>query len=70
MVTLPSLVPSCVGVKVTLILQNAPTASVLPQGFAPVINPKSPLVAMLLMFRVAVPVLVMVTTFAPLVACK
>jgi hypothetical protein len=59
--------PSWVGVKVTLILQLAPTASVLPQGFELGVCAKSPLVVMLLMFTVAVPVLVTVTVFGPLV---
>src|ERR1019366_7284922 len=59
--------PSWVGVKVTLITQFFPAASVLPQGFVLVVCAKSPLVAMLLMFSVAVPVLLSVTLFAGVV---
>src|SRR3984893_1747012 len=60
---LPVRVPSCVGVKVTLMMQFAPAASVLPQGFVLVTGAKSPLTAMLLMFSVALPVLESVTVF-------
>jgi hypothetical protein len=42
-------------------VQLFPAARVLPQGFVLVVWPKSPLVAMLLMFSVTVPVLVSVT---------
>jgi hypothetical protein len=63
-VRFPVRAPTCVGVKVTLIVQFFPAASVLPQGFVLVVRAKSPLVAMLLMFRVAVPLLVSVTVFA------
>jgi hypothetical protein len=66
-VKVPVRVPTWVGVKVTSILQLLPAASVLPQGFVLVVWPKSPLVAMLLMFSVEVPVLVSVTAFAALV---
>lgn len=44
-------------------MQLFPAARVLPQGFGLVVWPKSPLVVMLLMFRVVVPVLVSVTAF-------
>lgn len=44
-------------------MQLFPAARVLPQGFALVVWPKSPLVVMLLMSRVVVPVLVSVTAF-------
>jgi len=63
----PVRVPSCVGVNVTDILQFAPTANVLPQGFVLVLSAKSPLATMLVMFSVAVPVLDIVTVFAALV---
>src|SRR5208282_416471 len=59
----PLRAPVCVGVKVTLILQLFPTASVLPQGVGDVVGAKSPLIAMLLMFSVAVPVFLTVTVF-------
>jgi hypothetical protein len=63
-VMLPVRNPGCVGVNVTLIMQFAPTASVLPQGFVLVAGAKSPLTAMLLMFSVALPVFVIVTLLA------
>ena len=63
----PLRVPVAVGVKVTLIAQLAPAATELPQVF---VCAKSPLAAMLVMFSVAVPVLLSVTTCAPLVAPK
>ena len=66
-VRFPVRAPNCVGVKVTLIVQFFPAASVLPQGFVLVVCAKSPLVAMLLMFSVAVPVLLSVTLFAGVV---
>jgi hypothetical protein len=69
-VRFPVRTPTWVGVKVTLITQLFPTASVLPQGFVLVAFAKSPLVAMLLMSSVAVPVLVTVTIFAELVSPK
>jgi hypothetical protein len=62
-VRFPVRTPSWVGVKVTLITQLFPARTVLPQGFVLVVWAKSPLVAMLLMFSVAVPVLVSVTVF-------
>jgi hypothetical protein len=66
-VMFPVLVPSWVGVKVAEILQLAPTATVLPQGFVLGFSAKSPLIVMLLMFSVKFPVLVSVTVFAALV---
>jgi hypothetical protein len=62
-VMLPVRVPTCVGVKVTLMMQFAPAASVLPQGFVLVTGAKSPLTTMLLMFSVELPVLVSLTVF-------
>ena len=62
-VMLPVRNPSCVGVNLTLIMQLAPAASVLPHGFELVTCAKSPLVAMLVMFSVAFPELVSVTFF-------
>lgn len=59
----PVRVPVAVGVKVTLILQFAPAASVAPQGFGLVTRAKSPLATMLLMDNVPLPLLVMVTIF-------
>jgi hypothetical protein len=70
MVSVPVLGPNCVGVKVTLIVQLFPAASVLPQGFVLVARAKSPLVEMLLMLSVTDPVLVRVTDFAAPVAPK
>jgi hypothetical protein len=67
-VMLPVRAPVWVGVKVTLIMQFAPTAKVAPQGFVLVTSAKSPLVAMLVMFSVAVPELVSVTFF-PVEVC-
>lgn len=66
-VTSPVRVPVWVGVKVTLILQFLPAASVGPQGFELVVKAKSPLAAMLPMFRVAVPVLASVMALPALV---
>ncbi len=66
-VMLPVRVPNWLGEKVTLITQFFPAASVLPQGFGLVAGAKSPLVAMLAMFSVALPVFVSVTLFAVLV---
>ena len=51
--------------KVTSIVQLFPAASVLPQDLEPVTCPKSPLVVMVLMFRVVVPVLRRVTALLP-----
>jgi len=64
----PLRAPSWVGVNVTLITQLFPIATVLPQDFATMDWAKSPLVAMLLMFRTAVPELVSVTVFTGPVA--
>jgi hypothetical protein len=65
MVTEPLWGPGAVGIKVTLMLQLIPAPSEPPQGF---IRAKSPLlvpvIATLVMLRVALPVLVNVTTCA------
>ena len=66
-VMLPVRNPSWVGVKVTLTMQFAPAASVLPQGFVLVAAAKSPLITMLLMFSVELPVFATVTLFAVVV---
>ena len=62
----PVRVPTCVGVKVTLILQFFPAASVLPQALE--LMAKSPLGVMLVMFNVPVPVLDSVIVLAAVVA--
>jgi hypothetical protein len=64
----PVRVPVWLGVKVTSMVQLFPAASVLPQGFALVVRPKSPLAVMLVIVSVEVPVLVRVTGFLALVA--
>ena len=51
-------------------MQFCPMASVLPQGLLLGVRLKSPLVAMLLIFNVAVPVLARVTLFPALVFPK
>lgn len=62
MVTDPVRNPTWVGLKVTLMKQLAPAATVAPQDFVTVLNVKSlGLTVRLLMFSVAVPVLVRVT---------
>lgn len=66
-VTAPVRAPVWVGVKVTRILQAFPAARVLPHGFNPETRAKSPLIPMLLMFSVADPEFVRVTTFGPFV---
>jgi hypothetical protein len=58
MVTTPVLVPVAVGLKVTLRVQLAPAARLEPQVL---VWEKSPLTAMLVMLRVALPVLLKVT---------
>src|SRR4030081_2434216 len=58
MLTDPVRVPSAVGVKVTVIVQLALIATLLPQVL---VCAKSPLAAMLLMVNVAVPVFLSVT---------
>jgi len=68
MVKVPVRAPSWVGVKVIVILQFFPGARVLPHGLVDVVCAKSPLVAMLLIFSVAFPVLVRITLFPTLVA--
>ena len=62
-VMLPVRAPSWVGVNVTLMMQFAPAASVLPHGFVLATGAKSPLTTMLLMFSVELPVLESVTVF-------
>ena len=62
MLSAPVRVPTCVGVKVTLILQFLPAAKVLPQVLE--LTAKSPVVAMLEMFSTPVPVLDRVTALA------
>jgi hypothetical protein len=58
MVRVPVLVPAVVGLKVTLMAQLAPAATLEPQVL---VWEKSPLILMLLMLRVALPVFVSVT---------
>src|SRR5258708_4918757 len=60
---LPLRSPSWVGVKVTLIMQFAPAASVPPQGLVLVTLGKSPFTVMLGIFSVAFRELVIVTFF-------
>ena len=57
-VTAPVLVPAAVGLKVTLMVQLPPVATLEPQVF---VWEKSPLVLMLVMLRVALPVFLSVT---------
>src|SRR2546427_301120 len=64
MVTPPVLKPAVVGLKVTLMVQPAPTATFVPQLF---VWAKSPLAAMLVMFNTAVPLLVSVDVWGGLV---
>src|SRR6202007_1156019 len=59
----PVRVPEAVGVKVTLMVQFAPAARELPQLS---VSEKSPLAEILVIVKVAVPVLVSVTAFAAL----
>ena len=63
-VSVPVSTPTPVGVKVTLIWQVFPAASVLPQAFALAACAKGPLIVMLLMSSVALPVLLTVMVFA------
>lgn len=65
-VTVPVRVPVAVGVKLTLMVQFAPAATVLPQVPVPP-KAKSPLIVRLLMVSEALPVLVRVTVLAALV---
>ena len=58
MVTAPVRVPAAVGLKVTLRVQLAPTATLEPQVL---VWEKSPLTVMLVMRRVALPVFLRVT---------
>ena len=60
----PVLLPDAVGVKVTLMVQVAPEARLVPQVL---IWAKSPVVTMLVMVRVPEPVLLMVTDWGALV---
>src|SRR5713226_4780622 len=64
MLKLPVRVPDAVGVNVTLMLQLAPAATELPQVF---VSTKSPLAAILVIVRAALPVLDSVTVCAALV---
>lgn len=64
MVRLPERVPFAVGVKVTLMVQVVGGATLAPQLF---VSAKSPVVAMLLISRGAVPVLVSATPKGKLV---
>jgi hypothetical protein len=57
-VKVPALAPVAVGLKVTLILQLAPAATLEPQVL---VWEKSPLAATLVMLRAALPVLLSVT---------
>jgi hypothetical protein len=69
-VTAPVSSPVCFGVKVTLMLQVFPAATVptgLPHVFVPLTRAKSPLIVTLLKVSVAVPVLVSVTVFGAVV---
>ena len=63
----PLLVPAAVGVKVTTMLQAAPAASLAPQLL---VSAKSPLAAMLLMLKLAVPLFVTVTFWLTLVVFR
>src|ERR1700722_13157719 len=69
-VRVPVRAPVSVGVKVTSMVQLFPAASVLPQGLALGVWPKSPLVVMLVIVSVEVPVFVRVTGFLPAVASR
>src|SRR5215471_12516875 len=64
-VNVPLRTPIRVGVKVTLTVQLAPGATVVPQVLLPMV--KSPLMLILLTLSVPAPVFVSVTTFAGLV---
>jgi len=66
-VTLPVRVPMAVGVKVTAMVQLRPIRTELPQVL---VSLKSPLAAILVILRVAVPVLVRVTFWPALVVCR
>ena len=66
-VTVALRVPIAIGVKVTLIVQLAPTATELPHVFVCAKSPAlAPVMAMLLMLNVVLPVLLNVATFAGL----
>jgi hypothetical protein len=58
MVSVPVSVPVAVGVKVTLIVQEPPAATLVPQLL---VSPKLELVPMLVMVSAALPVLLRVT---------
>jgi hypothetical protein len=64
MLTAPVRVPVAVGVKVTLMVQEAPAATELPQVL---VSAKSPLAEMLVILNAPLPVLVSVTDWAELV---
>ncbi len=57
----PALVPVVAGLNVTPMVQLAPAAKPVPQLF---VSRKSPLESMLVMFRVALPMLVRLTFWA------
>jgi hypothetical protein len=66
-VTVALRVPIAIGVKVTLIVQLAPTATELPHVLVCAKSPAlAPVMAMLLMLNVVLPVLLNVATFAGL----
>jgi hypothetical protein len=68
MLTAAVRVPLAVGLKVTLILQLAPAANVLPQVWVCAKSPALvPVIAMLLMVKLVVPVFLRVTVLAALV---
>jgi hypothetical protein len=56
MVSVPVSEPVAVGVNVTSIVQEPPTARLLPQAPAPLVTPKLALAAMLAIVSAAVPV--------------
>ena len=64
MLTAPVRVPVAVGVNVTLMVQEAPAATELPQVS---VSAKSPLAEMLVTLNVPLPVLLSVTDWAELV---
>jgi len=67
MITEPVLLPAAAGVKVTLMVQLAPTAKLAPQVLS---WAKSPVATMLVINKAAVPVLLMVTACGVLVVPK
>jgi hypothetical protein len=67
-VNVPLRIPIAVGLKVTLTVQFAPAATVVPQVLA--LMAKSPLIVILLIFSVLVPVFVSLIAFAVLVVAS